>query len=36
MTWQRLAIAQFMPFKTLPPTLDPALLSTLPAKIVAR
>jgi hypothetical protein len=31
-----LAIAQFMPLRTLNPTLDPELLNTLPTKIEAR
>ncbi len=35
-TSQRLAMAQFMPASTLPPTLDPELLNTFPAKICAR
>ena len=34
-TWQRLAIAQFIPASTLAPEPDPELLSTLPAKIAA-
>ena len=36
MTWQRLAMAQFIPASTLPPTLLPELLSTLPTKIAER
>jgi hypothetical protein len=36
MMGQRFAMAQFMPFNTLPPTLEPELLSTLPAKIDER
>lgn len=34
-TWQRLAIAQFIPASTLAPEPDPELPSTLPAKIAA-
>ena len=34
-TWQRLAMAQFIPASTPAPEPDPELLSTLPAKIAA-